>query len=72
MPMTQAEQIRLLKQKVKELERENSVLKKQRLKTTKEFSTVHVPNELKHIFNVAEKKVRIYFKQLKLNPEKEA
>lgn len=68
--MTQAEQIRLLKQKLKELEKENSALKKQCVNTTKELSTVHVPSELKHIFDVAEKKVGTYFKQLKLNPEK--
>lgn len=68
--MTQAEQIRLLKQKLNKLEKENSALKKQLVKKPIAQHTVNVPKNVKTIFDAAEKKVGDYFGQLKLSPEK--
>lgn len=68
--MIQAEQISLLKQRLKELEKENSALKKQLVKKSISSHTVKVPKNVKGIFDIAEKKVGEYFSQLKLLPQK--
>jgi len=63
------ENIKTLKAEVARLQRENTRLKKQKVKLSRK-PTVKVPSEIKGIFDKAEETVGKYFKALEFNPSK--
>ena len=57
----------VLEQRIKELEKENKLLKEKGFGTVR-GDTVSVPKELKPVFDIAQKTVGDYFKKLKTDP----
>lgn len=67
--MDDSKEIKELKEKIQELERENAILKRDFTNVVQD-NTVNVPDSIKPIFDVAQKIVGEYFKNLKMEPSK--
>lgn len=70
--MKNPDSIKALKLKIKNLEKENLLLKKKLNSKVSTKNTVKTPKELKPVFSKAEKIVGDYFSKINLNPKKGA
>lgn len=67
--MKEKESIKVLKQKIKQLERENALLKKQKNPFETNKRTVKTPKQIEPIFDKASLSVKKYFQSFKAHPE---